>query len=101
VKRGIEDGHLGNYAEKIFDYLYALQFGANVQWRESRDTLNGRSHLVRDYYGVLKMRAAMDHTVSYRVDLQSRADGTRVPIMQRAQQVSDHLLARGDRQFFF
>ena len=43
----------------------------------------------------------MDHTVSYRVDLQSRADGTRVPIMQRAQQVSDHLLARKDRQFFF
>ena len=101
MKRGIEDGHLGNCAEKILDYLHAFHFGANVQWRESRDALNGRSHFVRDYYGVLKMRAAMDHTVSYRVDLQSGGDGTRVPITRGAQQVPDNLLARGNRQFFF
>src|SRR5664280_3022661 len=100
VKRGIEDGHLGNCAEKILNYLHAFHLGANVQWRESRDALNGRSHFVRDYYGVLKMCAAMDHTVSYRVDLQS-SDGTRVPVTRGAQQVADTLLARANRQFFF
>jgi hypothetical protein len=40
--------HLCNCAENILDYLHAFHFGANVQWRESRDALNDRSHFVRD-----------------------------------------------------
>src|SRR5271169_990482 len=101
VKRGIEDGHLRNRAEEFFDYLHTFHFGANVQWRESREALNGRSHFVGDQHGVPKMRAAMDHTVPYDIDLRSGSDCTRLPLTQRAQQMPNHLLARGDGQLFF
>jgi len=70
--------------------------GANAE-----NAVNRRAHFRRDDYGVLKMRATMDHTVSHDIDLRSGSNGTRLPITQRAQQMPNHLLARGDRQFFF
>src|SRR5208283_606090 len=69
VKRGIEDGHLGNSAEKILDYLHAFHFGANVQRRKRGHAVNGRAHFGRDRYGDLEMRATVDHTMSHDIDL--------------------------------
>ncbi len=41
MKAGVENGHLGNLAEKTFDNFHAFQLGANVQRREHGNAGNG------------------------------------------------------------
>src|SRR5215472_6807253 len=54
MKRGIENGHLGNRAQEILDNLHAFQFGANMQWCERRYAFYGGAYFVCNYHWVPK-----------------------------------------------
>src|SRR5215469_15344410 len=71
-----------------------------MQWRKCRHSANGGPYLGRDKYGILEMRAAVDHAVSDGADLRWRSDGTGLSLTCGAQQMPDQFLTRGNRKSF-
>ena len=75
----------------------ALDVGRIVQRGQIDAVLKSLQNRVVNQGRIFEHLTAMHHSVSYRVDLRNRGDGTRVPITRGAQQVPDNLLLDSKR----